>query len=113
MAMEERGAGERISAVRRRGGAPRRARRWLPAAREAQFRLAARAALTRYPFVRYWEVGNEPEQWRRQGNNPADYLRMLRPFYEEAKALNPKNQVAISTLTGWRYVGRLYDLAPD
>jgi hypothetical protein len=84
-----------------------------PAAREAQYRLAARAALARYPFVRYWEVGNEPEQWRRQGNNPADYLRQLRPFYEEAKAFNPNNRVAISTLTGWRYVGRLYDLAPD
>jgi Beta-galactosidase len=84
-----------------------------PATREAQYRLAARAALTRYPFVRYWEAGNEPEQWRRQGNNPADYLRMLRPFYEEAKAINPNNQVAISTLTGWRYVARLYDLAPD
>lgn len=84
-----------------------------PAAREAQYRAAARAAVTRYPFVHNWEVGNEPELWRRQGNNPSDYLRMLRPFYEEAKAINPNNQVAISTLTGWRYVGRLYDLAPD
>src|SRR5579875_1655524 len=84
-----------------------------PPSREAQYRAAVRAALTRYPFVRYWEVGNEPELWRRQGHDPADYLRQLRPFYEEAKALNPANQVAISTLTGWRYVSRLYELAPE
>jgi hypothetical protein len=84
-----------------------------PPEREAQYRAAARAALQRYPFVRNWEAGNEPELWRRQGNNPADYLRQLRPFYEEVKAANPANRVAISTLTGWRYVGRLYDLVPD
>jgi hypothetical protein len=84
-----------------------------PEARHAQYRAAARAAISRYPFVRYWEVGNEPELWRRQGFEPADYLRQLRLFYEEAKALNPASRVAISTLTGWRYVGRLYDLAPE
>jgi hypothetical protein len=84
-----------------------------PEARETQYRLAVRTAIARYPFVRYWEVGNEPELWRRQGNNPADYLRQLRPFYAEAKAINPNIQVGISTLTGWRYLGRLYDLAPD
>ncbi len=84
-----------------------------PESREPQYRMAVREAVRRYPFVRYWEVGNEPEQWRRQGFNPPDYLRQLRAFYAEAKAINPKVQVAISTLTGWRYVGRLYDLAPD
>jgi hypothetical protein len=84
-----------------------------PVEREPQYRAAAGEAIARYPFVRYWEVGNEPELWRRQGNNPADYLRQLRLFYAEAKAANPANQVAISSLTGWRYVGRLYDLAPE
>ncbi len=84
-----------------------------PASAEEAYRLAARAAVARYPFVRYWEVGNEPELWRRQGAVPTDYLRQLRLFYAEAKALNPQVQVAVSTLTGWRYVGRLYELAPD
>ncbi len=84
-----------------------------PDSRETPFRLAVRSAVARYPFVRYWEVGNEPEMWRRQGAVPADYLRQLRLFYAEAKAVSPQAQVAISTLTGWRYVGRLYDLAPD
>jgi hypothetical protein len=84
-----------------------------PESREPQYRLAVRTAVTRYPFVHNWEVGNEPEQWRRQGFNPADYLRQLRAFYTEAKALNPNLKIAVSTLTGWRYVGRLYDLAPD
>jgi hypothetical protein len=85
----------------------------LPAWREPQMRAAMRAALTRYPFVRRWEIGNEPEMWRRLGNSPADYLRVLRPFYADAKALNPEIQVAASTILGWPYVQRLYEQAPE
>jgi polysaccharide biosynthesis protein PslG len=85
----------------------------LPAWREPQMRAAARAAIARYPFIRRWEVGNEPEMWRHLGNNPVDYLRVLRPFYAEAKAANPDNQIAVSTILGWDYVRRLADQAPE
>ena len=85
----------------------------LPAWREPQMRAAARTAIARYPFIRRWEVGNEPEMWRYLGNNPVDYLRLLRPFYAAAKEANPDNQVAASTILGWEYIRKLYDQAPE
>jgi hypothetical protein len=85
----------------------------VPAAREPQLRAAARAAVARYPYVRRWEVGNEPELWRYLGNNAADYVRVLRAFYAEAKAVDPGVQVAAATVTGWDYVHWLYEQADE
>jgi hypothetical protein len=85
----------------------------IPAAREPQLRASARAAVSRYPFIRRWEVGNEPELWRHMGNNAADYLRILRIFHAEAKAINPQIQVAAATVTGWDYVHWLYEQAEE
>ncbi len=83
----------------------------LPEAREPQLREAIKAAVMRYPFINRWEVWNEPEMWSYLGKNPADYLRILRAFHEESKAVNPNIQVAVATLTGWDYLKHLYDLA--
>jgi hypothetical protein len=85
----------------------------IPAAREPQLRAAVRAAVGRYPFIRRWEVGNEPELWRHLGNNAADYVRILRIFHAEAKAINPNIQVAAATVTGWDYVHWLYEQAEE
>jgi hypothetical protein len=85
----------------------------VPAAREPQYRAAARAAVARYPFIRRWEVGNEPELWRYLGNQASDYVRVLRNFYAEAKAVDPDLQVAAATVTGWNYVHWLYEQADD
>ncbi len=85
----------------------------VPAWREPQLRAAARAAVARFPFVRSWEVGNEPELWRHLGNDAADYLRILRAFHAEAKSLDPGIVVAAATVTGWEYVQWLYEQAPD
>ncbi|MCC6628970.1 MAG: hypothetical protein IT340_16395 [Chloroflexi bacterium] len=72
------------------------------------FDRAARATLTRYPFIRHWEFWNEPEQWVHLGQNAADYLLLLTRFYAIAKEVDPAIQVAAATLAGWDYIGWLY-----
>ncbi len=78
-----------------------------PAA-EPQFRAATRATATRYPFIRLWEFWNEPELWTYGGKEVGDYLRWLKPFYEEIHAVQPGAVVAANTLAGVFYVDWLY-----
>lgn len=86
----------------------------LPSNQEDKFRKAARAAIHRYPFITNWEVGNEPELWKHLGDNLSDYIRILRIFYQEAKAFNPNIKVGAATIRGWNsYIAGLYDLAPE
>jgi hypothetical protein len=61
----------------------------------ASFRRFARAAATRFPYVRYWLVWNEPNklQWLRPVS-PALYVkRLLNPGYAGIKAADPSAQV--------------------
>lgn len=78
---------------------------------EPQFRAAVRAVAARYPFIRLWEFWNEPELWTYMGTEVADYLRWLRPFYEEIHATNPGAVVAANTLAGVYYVDWLYGVS--
>jgi len=75
---------------------------------EPQFRAAVRAVATRYPSIRLWEFWNEPELWDGMGHEVGDYLRWLKPFYEEMHAVNPGSVVAANTLAGAFYIDWLY-----
>lgn len=78
---------------------------------DPQFRAAVRAVAARYPFIRLWEFWNEPEYWAHMGKDVADYLRWLRPFYDEMHAVNPGAVVAANTLAGYDYVDWLYGVS--
>ena len=78
---------------------------------EPQFRAAVRAVAARYPFIRLWEFWNEPELWSLMGHEVADYLRWLRPFYDEVHAVNPGAVVAANTLAGVFYIDWLYGVS--
>jgi len=80
---------------------------------EPQFRDAARTVAARYPFIRLWEFWNEPELWSLMGHEVADYLRWLRPFYDEIHAVNPGAVVAANTLAGFFYVDWLYGVSDN
>jgi len=75
---------------------------------EPQFRAAVRAVAMRYPSIRLWEFWNEPELWEGMGHEVGDYLRWLKPFYEEMHAVNPGSVVAANTLAGVFYIDWLY-----
>jgi len=77
-------------------------------ANDVQFRAAVRVIAARYPFIRLWEFWNEPELWDHMGHEVGDYLRWLKPFYEEMHAVNPGAVVAANTLAGVYYVDWLY-----
>ena len=68
---------------------------WAPQTRSALSSFATAAAL-RYPWIRKWEIWNEPNQ--RGGldpNSPRLYVqRLLNPTVEALHALNPRNVVA-------------------
>ncbi len=80
---------------------------------EPQFREAIRTVAARYPFIRLWEFWNEPELWSYMGHEVADYLRWLRPFYDEIHAVNPGVIVAANTLAGYFYVDWLYGVSDN
>ncbi|MDQ6908059.1 MAG: beta-galactosidase, partial [Chloroflexota bacterium] len=80
---------------------------------EPQFRAAVRTVAARYPFIRLWEFWNEPELWSLMGHEVADYLRWLRPFYDEIHAVNPGAVVAANTLAGFFYVDWLYGVSDN
>jgi hypothetical protein len=63
--------------------------------RPRDFRAFARAAATRYPWVRYWLIWNEPNkrQWLRP-TKPAIYVQhLLNPGYEAIHAVLPHARV--------------------
>ncbi len=80
---------------------------------EPQFRAAVRTIAARYPFIRLWEFWNEPELWRYMGHEVADYLRWLRPFYDEIHTVNPGAVVAANTLAGVFYIDWLYGVSDN
>jgi hypothetical protein len=80
---------------------------------EPQFRDAVRTVAARYPFIRLWEFWNEPELWTYMGHDVSDYLRWLRPFYDEIHAINPGAVVAANTLAGFFYVDWLYGVSDN
>ncbi len=75
----------------------------------ADMNRAAQAAVKRYPFIRYWEFWNEPDEWPHMGQNDiAKYTLWLRAFYEGAKKADPTVLVAATSLSGPAYTDWLY-----
>ncbi len=74
-----------------------------------QFEAVVEAAARRYPFVRYWEFWNEPEQWPNAGRDVSIYGAWLKLFYRAVKKADPTMQVAATTLAGPDYVRILYN----
>jgi polysaccharide biosynthesis protein PslG len=62
----------------------------------ADFARFARAAATRYPFVRQWTMWNEPNKiiWLRPVSPRLYVTRILNPGYQAIKAANPRARVA-------------------
>jgi hypothetical protein len=72
-----------------------RAPRWAPSS-PSSFANFARAAATRYPFVRNWVVWNEPNKsWSLRPTRASTYVRLLlNPAYDALKRVNRANVVA-------------------
>jgi hypothetical protein len=72
-----------------------RAANWAPA-RGAYFATFARAAASRYPWVRRWLVWNEPNQrrWLRPTSASVYVQKLLNPAYAAIKAVIPGAKVA-------------------
>lgn len=68
---------------------------WSPSSPSA-FANFAYAAATRYPFVRYWVIWNEPNKsWSLRPTRPSTYVRLLlNPAYDALKRVNRVNLVA-------------------
>ncbi|HEX2913639.1 MAG TPA: beta-galactosidase [Chloroflexia bacterium] len=72
------------------------------------FRQTVAEIAKRYPFIRYWEFWNEPEQWPNAGRDVCQYGRWLRAFYQSIKQVDPTMLVAATTLAGPDYLKTLY-----
>jgi glycosyl hydrolase family 42 (putative beta-galactosidase) len=72
-----------------------RGENWAPTS-SSTFAAFARAAASRYPFVRLWAIWNEPNQVRSlRPTTPAVYVqRLLNPAYTAIHAVTPRAQVA-------------------
>jgi cellulase (glycosyl hydrolase family 5) len=75
------------------------------------FKITMRELVARYRHVSNWEFWNEPEGWQGM-RNPADYEFWYRGFYAAAKEANPSSRVAMSSLTGWDFLGRVSSDVP-
>jgi len=56
------------------------------------------AVVARYPFIRYWEIYNEPDRLERFGNQGKTYAQLLDSLYPVIKAANPAAQVVMGGL---------------
>jgi hypothetical protein len=72
-----------------------------------QFRTYVRAVVQRYGFgdggkrqIRYWEVGNEPNNNDYYRSDPRQYLDLLMAAYEAVKAVDPDAKVILGGLGG-------------
>ena len=70
------------------------------------FRETMGQLVGRYPEARRWEFWNEPEMWYAL-RDPADYEIWYRAFYQAAREANPAARIAVGTLGGWDFFGRL------
>jgi hypothetical protein len=70
------------------------------------FQTTMSLLVQRYSHIRNWEFWNEPEMWENM-RDPAEYEFWYRAFHKAAKEANPAARVAVSTLTGWDFAGRL------
>ncbi len=68
---------------------------WLPAD-ETAYRNFVKEAAKRYPFVRYWQIGNEPMAQ----DKLSDYGKFLLITYEAIKESNPQAKVLIGGTDG-------------
>jgi len=75
------------------------------------YERAVRAAVERYAWIQHWEFWNEPEMWRKLGQDAIVYLRHLRTFYDIAHEVNPEIVVAANTLVGFEYMEYVYNLS--
>jgi hypothetical protein len=66
-----------------------------PPASGTAFKRFARAVATRFPYVRYWLIWNEPNkaQWLRPASPSLYVARLLNPGYAGIKAANPAAKV--------------------
>lgn len=78
----------------------------LDRAKVGEFQATMREIVGRYRHLPNWEFWNEPEGWQGM-KNPEDYEFWYRAFYAAAKQVHPTARVAISSLTGWDFFGRL------
>ncbi len=70
---------------------------WLPADEEA-YKIFVKEAVKRYPFIQYWQIGNEPSYNERM----SDYGKFLLITYEAIKEANPRAKVLIGGVSGLR-----------
>jgi hypothetical protein len=73
------------------------------------FQLTMMEIVSRYRNITTWEFWNEPEGWKGM-RTPEDYEFWYRAFHAAAKRANPGARIAVSSLTGWDFLGRL---SPD
>lgn len=73
----------------------------------ARFQAVVEATARRYPFIRYWEFWNEPENWPNI-NRPDVYAEWLLRFHGTLKNLDNSLQVAVSTADGAGFMQGLY-----
>ncbi len=78
-------------------GGHRQSGSWLPVD-EAAYRSFVKEAVKRYSFIRYWQVGNEPNL--RPNNNLTGFADLQRITYEAIKEANPQAQVLIGGVAG-------------
>ena len=75
-----------------------------------QMAAMSAALVKHYPFIRYWEFWNEPDEWPNMGKNHIEiYGSYLKTFYDAVKKVDPTLQVAATSLTGPDYVDWLYN----
>lgn len=55
----------------------------------AAYQSFLKKAVKRYPFVKAWQIGNEPNYSRAWGDTPQNYLKLLRVSYQAIKQVNP------------------------
>lgn len=56
------------------------------------------ALVARYPYVRFWELCNEPDRVGRFGTKGAQYANLLKAIYPAVKAANPTANVVMGGL---------------
>ncbi len=76
--------------------------------KENRFIAATQAMVQRYPYIQHWEFWNEPEMWDGL-RNANDYQFWLTKFYDTVKSVDSGKKVAASSLTGWDFLGQIYD----
>ena len=69
-----------------------------PVTNTADLQEFVSAIVARYPFVRYWEIYNEPDRVGRFGNKGKTYAELLASLYPVIKTANPEAQLVMGGL---------------